>query len=189
MKKLIFMKVIIAGALVPLLFPISEPTNIELTELEPIITKERTREIVMIKSKHKKEENMDNLMKYMNKHVNFNQAQKIVESVIKYSDHYRLEPEFVLAVIKVESRFNHRARNETGATGLMQIIPRWHPEKLKNKNLLRVEDNIAVGCRILREYLDKFKGNKTRALKFYSGDKSMGYVNKVNRALNQIIRA
>ena len=81
-----------------------------------------------------------------------------------------LEPEWVLAVIDVESDFQRFAISVAGARGLMQIMPFWleeigHPED----NLFHIETNLRMGCTILRHYLDIEDGNLTRALARYNG--------------------
>jgi len=98
-----------------------------------------------------------------------------------------LKPEWVLAVIEVESDFNRFAISRTGARGLMQIMPFWldeigHPED----NLFNVQTNLRMGCTILRYYLDQEDGNLTRALARYNGSpQSNRYPVKVYQALNQ----
>lgn len=81
-----------------------------------------------------------------------------------------LPPELVLAVIQVESNFDRFAISETGAQGLMQIMPFWldeigHPDD----NLFHIHTNLRMGCTILRYYLDKERGDLTRALARYNG--------------------
>lgn len=81
-----------------------------------------------------------------------------------------LSPEVVLAVIQIESRFDHYALSYAGAQGLMQVMPFWkneigHPED----NLIDVDTNLRYGCTILKYYLDKEKGNLTPALARYNG--------------------
>jgi soluble lytic murein transglycosylase-like protein len=96
-----------------------------------------------------------------------------------------LQPELVLAVIHVESRFNRWAISSVGAQGLMQIMPFWlkeigHPQD----NLFDIKTNLRLGCTILRYYLDKEKGNLTRALARYNGSLgSFKYPNLVFGAL------
>ncbi|NOZ52769.1 MAG: lytic transglycosylase domain-containing protein [Gammaproteobacteria bacterium] len=96
-----------------------------------------------------------------------------------------LAPELVLAVIEVESNFNRWAISSVGAQGLMQVMPFWLKEIGRAKdNLFEVKTNLRFGCTILRHYLDREKGNLTRALARYNG--SLGkfkYPNKVFKKL------
>lgn len=96
-----------------------------------------------------------------------------------------LPPELVLAVIDVESNFNSWAISVVGAQGLMQIMPFWLKEIGRpHDNLLRAETNVRMGCTILRYYIDKERGDITRALGRYNG--SLGknkYPNLVFNAL------
>ena len=97
----------------------------------------------------------------------------------------RLSPELVLALIQVESRFDRFAISSAGAQGLMQIMPFWLKEIGRpGDNLFRATTNLRMGCTILRYYLDKEKGDMTRALARYNG--SLGsyvYPNLVYSAL------
>jgi soluble lytic murein transglycosylase-like protein len=81
-----------------------------------------------------------------------------------------IDPELVLAVIDVESRYDRFAISSAGAQGLMQIMPFWlneigHPED----NLFAISTNIRLGCTILKYYLNMEKGNLARALARYNG--------------------
>jgi soluble lytic murein transglycosylase-like protein len=59
-----------------------------------------------------------------------------------------------------------------GAKGLMQVIPKFHPEKLVEHGgesaLLDPHVNIQVGAQILREYMRRF-GETETALQMYAG--------------------
>lgn len=83
-----------------------------------------------------------------------------------------LDPLLVLAVIAVESRYNPIAESAAGARGLMQVIPRYHRERLLalggEQALLDPEANIVVGVAILREYVHR-AGTLEAALQFYGG--------------------
>lgn len=96
-----------------------------------------------------------------------------------------LNPELVLAVIQVESYFDRWAISVAGARGLMQIMPFWLKEIGRpDDNLFHVQTNLRMGCTILKYYLDKERGDLTRALGRYNG--SLGkfkYPNKVYKAL------
>lgn len=85
---------------------------------------------------------------------------------------HSVDPLLILAVMAVESRYNPVAESGVGAKGLMQIIPKFHLEKLADHGgepaLLEPEVNIQVGARILREYLRRF-GDTETALQMYAG--------------------
>lgn len=84
----------------------------------------------------------------------------------------RVDPLLILAVVAVESRYNPVAESDMGAKGLMQVIPRFHHEKLEAHGgadaLLDPHVNIQVGARILREYMRRF-GELQIALQMYAG--------------------
>ncbi len=83
-----------------------------------------------------------------------------------------VDPLLILAVIGVESRFNPVAESTFGAKGLMQVIPKFHKEKLVKHGgddaLLDPEVNILVGAQVLREYMKRFGGTES-ALQAYAG--------------------
>jgi soluble lytic murein transglycosylase-like protein len=81
-----------------------------------------------------------------------------------------LPPELVLAVIDVESGFERYAVSRANAQGLMQVMRFWLDELgLPGTALFDVQQNIRMGCTILRYYYDLEKGNWTRALGRYNG--------------------
>jgi len=98
----------------------------------------------------------------------------------------KLSPQIVLALIQVESNFDKFAISTAGARGLMQVMPFWLKEIGRpNDNLFDIRTNLRFGCTILRYYLDKEKGNITRALARYNGSLgSYRYTTKVFRALD-----
>lgn len=57
--------------------------------------------------------------------MDLNEAQvwDVAKTILEESGKYSLDPMLVLAIIKVESRFQHRAVSPRGARGLMQIRP------------------------------------------------------------------
>ncbi|HZQ71324.1 MAG TPA: transglycosylase SLT domain-containing protein [Burkholderiales bacterium] len=85
---------------------------------------------------------------------------------------YSVDPLLILAVMAVESRYNPVAESVTGAKGLMQVIPKFHLEKLLDHGgeeaLLDPDVNITVGAQILREYQRRF-GDTETALQMYAG--------------------
>ena len=82
----------------------------------------------------------------------------------------RLQPEIVLAVIEVESRFDSYAVSRAGALGIMQVMPFWKNEIGRpGDNLIDIRTNLRYGCTILRYYLDKERGQLADALARYNG--------------------
>lgn len=78
----------------------------------------------------------------------------------------------VLGVIEKESGFNVKASNSYGAKGLMQVVPRFHSDKLEGldpSSLLTASVNLMVGTKVLKEYLEGASGNLALALRRYSG--------------------
>ena len=112
---------------------------------------------------------------------------KLLRSIHREASQANLPPELVIALIDIESRFDHFAISRSGAQGLMQVMPFWLKEiGHANDNLMDIDTNLRMGCTILRFYLDKEKGNIRRALARYNG--SLGswvYPDKVMTVLNR----
>jgi hypothetical protein len=85
---------------------------------------------------------------------------------------WKVDPLLILAVMAVESRYNPVAESNMGAKGLMQVIPKFHADKISEHGgesaLLDPHTNIQVGAQILREYLRRF-GETETALQMYAG--------------------
>jgi soluble lytic murein transglycosylase-like protein len=111
-------------------------------------------------------------------------AQYVAMAYLAGAQH-SLDPLLILAVMAIESRYNPVAESFMGAKGLMQVIPKWHQEKLLDHGgeqaLLVPEVNIQVGAQILREYERRF-GDTESALQMYGGafdEPTSQYANKV----------
>lgn len=95
-----------------------------------------------------------------------------------------LDPQLVLSLIQVESRFRKYAFSKADARGYMQVMPFW-VKTIGNRedNLFHMRTNLRYGCTILRHYLDIEKGNLFLALGRYNGSRGKpGYPNSVNTA-------
>ena len=98
---------------------------------------------------------------------------------------FSVDPLLILAVMAIESSYNPIAQSVMGARGLMQVIPKYHPEKLEphggEQALLEPTVNILVGAQILREYQRRL-GDTEAALQMYAGafdEPTSQYANKV----------
>jgi len=112
-------------------------------------------------------------------------TERMVAAAQAAANEVGLDPLLVLAVISVESRFNPIAESGMGAKGLMQIIPKYHLDKLKEVGgedaVFDPESNIYIGARILQEYVHR-TGTLEGGLQFYNGalrDNSAQYARKV----------
>jgi Transglycosylase SLT domain len=107
-----------------------------------------------------------------------------------------IDPLLIIAVIAVESRFNPIAESMAGAKGLMQVIPKYHTDKLKGyggeESVFDPQTNILVGSQILKEYIGR-TGSVNSALQMYAGaldDAEDLYTNKVmteKQRLQQVV--
>ncbi|PLC48534.1 lytic transglycosylase [Pollutimonas subterranea] len=84
-----------------------------------------------------------------------------------------LDPQLLLAVIAIESRYNPYAESHVGAQGLMQVMTKVHKEKFDAFNegtiaALNPIANIRVGAQILRDCI-KRRGSVTTGLACYVG--------------------
>jgi soluble lytic murein transglycosylase-like protein len=124
-------------------------------------------------------------------------TERMVAAAYRAALEVGLDPLLVLAVISIESRFNPIAESGMGAKGLMQIIPKYHLDKLRAAGgedaVFDPESNIHVGARILQEYVYR-TGTLEAGLQFYNGawrDNSAQYAHKVmaeRSRLEQVLR-
>jgi len=121
----------------------------------------------------------------------------IVDEAYAAGEALSMDPLLLLAVIAVESRFDPAARSGYGARGLMQVVPRFHREKLAEHGgepaLLDPRVNVLVGTEILRDSLRKTRSLQA-GLQRYAGwqdDEERRYARKViseNERLRRIVR-
>ena len=96
-----------------------------------------------------------------------------------------MDPLLILAVMAVESRFNPIAESVMGAKGLMQVIPKFHQDKLEEHggedSVFDPMTNILVGTRILKDAMRR-GGGLMPGLQLYAGafgDDGQQYAQKV----------
>ncbi|MCP5419592.1 MAG: lytic transglycosylase domain-containing protein [Gammaproteobacteria bacterium] len=125
-----------------------------------------------------------------NYQVRSNKADLIVAEAYKTGTRYDVEPELILSIIAVESTFRERAIGPQGARGLMQVLPRSHPGKIREiggaRALFDPGKNIHTGTRILADYLGDSR-NLRSALARYNGSYRIHwrYADKVLRVYNR----
>jgi len=102
-----------------------------------------------------------------------------------HAEEFGFDPLLIVAIMAVESSFNPRAVSNMGAQGLMQVIPRYHKDKIgPNRGRNALFDpvvNVRVGTLVLHEGLQRY-GSMQRALQYYNGalkDPKARYTRKV----------
>jgi soluble lytic murein transglycosylase len=93
----------------------------------------------------------------------------------RYAAQYKIDPLFVMALVKAESGFSRLARSHRGAVGLMQLMPETGIEMSRRAGLTftpadldNPEVNIHLGVLYLSVLRQEFKGDATAALAAYN---------------------
>lgn len=101
---------------------------------------------------------------------------ELAATIIDHSRSYEIDPYFILAMIKAESAFNHRARSHKGAIGMMQILPatgesialelglKWQGEE----TLFDPSSNVKIGIHYLSMLKDRFSDDMKIATAAYN---------------------
>jgi soluble lytic murein transglycosylase-like protein len=94
---------------------------------------------------------------------------RLAESIVASSNKYGLNPRLLASIMIVESRGNPFAISGQSAVGIMQIhLPTWGNTAVdENINLLKIEDNVDFGARILKDYVRRF--GVSEGVKRYNG--------------------
>lgn len=138
---------------------ISEPRVVKtsVTYFEPAATREMRGVIEYLSRKY---------------HVAGPALEPLVGAALAAGTQRRLDPMLIIAVIGVESGFNPIAESPLGAQGLMQIVPRFHQDKLdehaSENALLDPVLNIQVGAAVLKESIRR-AGTLEAGLQQYGG--------------------
>ncbi len=106
-----------------------------------------------------------------------------------------LDPLLIVAMMAIESSFNPMAESHAGAQGLMQVIPKWHMDKIGENApddiLFDPLVNVQVGTKVLVEGLQRY-GTLQAALQYYGGarnDPEARYTKRVMAMKRQIMSA
>jgi soluble lytic murein transglycosylase len=97
--------------------------------------------------------------------------------IVRYSQQYDVDPYLISAIIRVESKFYHKAESHKGARGLMQISQvtgDWAASELGIENydrdmLFEPEINIMIGCWYIHTLKKEFGNNIETVIAAYNG--------------------
>jgi soluble lytic murein transglycosylase len=98
------------------------------------------------------------------------------KQVMKNAKRQKIEPAWILGILRQESAFRKDARSHAGALGLMQLMPRtgrMEARLIKSplrhiRDLLNVDKNILLGSSHLSRLLNKNNGNHVLATASYN---------------------
>ena len=165
---------VVAEQALPRTLPPSQPITLQRVQVQQTLLKEH------LKDNYSVEDAM---------------AQEVVKTAFLAGQKYNIDPLLLLAVMKVESTFNHRAVSSANAKGLMQVLPSAHPEKIAAaggvQQLFVPHINIKMGAQILRDCLNRAGGTMAKALQFYNGagsDPKQRYAQKVLTARQEFAK-
>jgi soluble lytic murein transglycosylase-like protein len=100
----------------------------------------------------------------------------LASTLVTEARRHRLDPQLVLAVVHVESRYNTYAVSDKNAMGLMQILPstgEWLAPQVGvtwrgPQMLFDPVVNVQLGVAYLRQLVDRYDGNLSAALAAYN---------------------
>ncbi len=119
-------------------------------------------------------------------------AKAISQNVVDLSRKYKVSPELIIGIIKVESAFNPMAvgpKTKYGhARGLMQVMPEW-AKKLGVEGQYEfhnIDVAIESGIKVFLIHLEEGKGDISTGLYYYV-NKDKSYVGKVYAAMGKFV--
>lgn len=110
-------------------------------------------------------------------------VQPIFATAQRVGRELHIDPLLIIAVIGVESGFNPFSQSVFGAQGLMQVVPRFHQDKLpeESASFLDPVTNVQIGARVLKESIRR-QGGLEEGLQQFGGalnDAGRRYAGKV----------
>jgi len=97
-------------------------------------------------------------------------AREIAKSVYKEAELFHIDPNFVLAMIKVESNFDPAAVSTVGAEGLLQVMPEWKEQLGITEDLHDIGTGIHYGIQIYQFYDKMYKEVDVSLTAYNRGD-------------------
>jgi hypothetical protein len=102
---------------------------------------------------------VEKITAFLERHeVSAENRSRLAEAIVTSARKYGLNSKLVASIMIVESRGNPFAISGQDAVGIMQVhLPTWgETADRENVNLLKIEDNVDFGARILKDYTQRF---------------------------------
>lgn len=149
-----------------------------------------TKKASMSFEEHREKNRMAKAIASKYRRIDYTTAMKLMTTVYDIAKEHKQDPRLVLAIIATESSFDSRALSKRDAAGYLQVIPKWHRDKIRGRSIWNMQVNIEVGVKILNDCRRKHSSLRN-ALGCYNGaireeDKDLYYVAVLNnkRQLN-----
>lgn len=127
----------------------------ELVALRHVIGSQTAEDVVFLK------------ILILNRKIDPTLARTIAKSVHEHAQLFKRDPDFILAVIDVESNFDPNAISSVGAEGLMQVMPQWKEQLGIMEDLTDPDTSIRYGLQIYGFY-DQMYADTETALQAYN---------------------
>ncbi len=115
-------------------------------------------------------------------------SELIANQIIFNAANQAVPLDLLIGTIAVESQFNPLAKSRHGAKGIMQVVTRYHRDKIRNRNIFDPKVGIEVGTQILAECYARHKGNQHRTLNCYNGNGQLHATAYSRKVLEQSTR-
>jgi soluble lytic murein transglycosylase-like protein len=114
----------------------------------------------------------------------YNVPNELAQKIVAVATEEGVDPDLAFRLVRVESRFNPRARSSQGALGLTQLMPgtaRALDRSLRTEaQILDPDTNLRLGFRYLRQMIERYDGDVRLGLLAYNRGPG-----SVDRALRQ----
>jgi len=150
--------------------------------LDPVPVLPRTRVLQFIRDEAQRIRDPEiELFRYTQR---YRVSAEIAGAIVRAARAEGIDPDLGFRLIRVESRFQPRARGPRGAVGLAQVMPstarRMDPSIRSSADLLDPDVNLRIGFRYLRSMIDMFDGDVRLGLLAYN--RGPGTVQRVLRS-------
>lgn len=95
-------------------------------------------------------------------------CERHLDLVVRTGERLNVDWTVLAAIVTVESKWTPSAKNRSGASGLMQVMPSTG-RRLKCGALLDPVDNVNCGAKLMRRLLDRYDDRLPYALAAYAG--------------------
>lgn len=148
-----------------------------ILDLRPKVTKP-TKEEIQKRTKQALTAKLPKHYGYLDK----KEADKLVKLVYKEAGSRKIDPMLVLGLIAAESSFNKDSVSPVGAKGYTQVIPKYHEDKIRGRDLHQPDVNVQVGVRILHDCMQSRKSERM-ALACYNGARAKADIDRYVKAV------